>query len=329
MKQGAHVDGRRHLTVAIKLKSLQRLLNVRDLWSILRAAAAGWVADDASSMGAALAYYCLFSIAPIVIIALAVVGSVAGPDVAQQQVLSQIPSLVGTSGATAVRDLVLSAHYSSQKGIAAVVGVIAALVGATSVFQELQQALEKIWKSPAAPKTVVWRRFLRVRVLSIGLLVGIGFLLLVSLLASAALNAFSHWLGGLLPPLLAWAYWLSFVISFGMTSVLLAMIFKFAPRESMAWKDVWAGAFFTAALFGVGKALIGMYLGSSSFGSAYGAAGSLIVLLLWIYYSAQIFLFGAEFTCAFAYARGSRASQMPRGVHKKTDGGISTYAPSD
>jgi membrane protein len=163
----------------------------------LRAAAAGWVADDASSMGAALAYYCLFSIAPIVIIALAVVGSVAGPDVAQQQVLSQIPSLVGTSGAAAVRDLVLSAHYSSQKGIAALVGVIAALVGATSVFQELQQALEKIWKSPAAPKTVVWRRFLRVRVLSIGLLVGIGFLLLVSLLASAALNAFSHWLGGL------------------------------------------------------------------------------------------------------------------------------------
>jgi len=310
LENQARVVKRRYLTVATKFKSLERLLNVRDLWSILRTAAAGWVADDAASMGAALAYYCLFAIAPILIIALAVVGSVVGPDTAQRQVLSQIPSLVGTSGAAAVRDLVLSAHYSSQRGIAAVIGVIAAIVGATSVFQELQQALEKIWKSPAVANSEVWWRFVRVRFLSIGLLVGIGFSLLVSLLASAALNAFSHWLSGVLPPLLGWVYWLNFVISFGMTSVLVAMIFKFTPRERMAWKDVWAGAFFTATLLNVGKALIGAYLGST-ITSAYGAAGSLLVLLLWIYYSAQIFLFGAEFTCAFAYARGSRVTQTP------------------
>lgn len=295
------------------MRALQRILNVRDLWSITLKAAAAWVSDDASSMGAALAYYSLFSIAPVLIIALAIVGYVFGPEVAQQQVLSQLPDLVGTSGALAVRDLVLSAHYSNQKGLAALIGIIALIVGASSVFQELQLALEKIWKTPEVTPSVAWWRFVRGRMLSLGLVLGIGFLLLVSLVASAALNAVSHWLGSFLPPLFYLAYWFNLLVSFGMTALLFALIFKFTPRERIPWGDVWVGAIFTTVLFTLGKTLIGIYIGKSAFSSAYGAAGSLIVLLLWIYYSAQIFLFGAEFTCSFAYARGSRRTlKAPR-----------------
>ncbi len=292
-------------------RTLERLLAGRDLWSIIRKAAAAWVADRASSMGAALAYYTLFSIAPVLIIALAIVGYVFGAEVAQQRVLSELPALLGEGGAAAVRDLVLSAHYSNQKGVAAFIGIIALIVGAMSVFQELQQALETIWKTPEVAHKVAWWRFVRARMLSLGLVLGIGFLLLVSLLASAALGAVNHWLGGFLPPMLYWVAWLNHTVSFAMTVVLFALIFKYTPRERIAWQDVWVGAFFTTVLFTLGKALIGIYLGKSAFSSAYGAAGSLIVLLLWIYYSAQIFLFGAEFTCAFAYARGSRRAQVP------------------
>lgn len=302
------------------MRAFKRILNVRDLWSITCKAAAAWVSDDASSMGAALAYYSLFSIAPVLIIALAIVGYVFGPEVAQQQVLSQLPDLVGTGGAVAVRDLVVSAHYSNQNGIAALIGIITLIVGATSVFQELQQALEKIWKTPEITPRIAWWRFIRGRVLSLGLVLGIGFLLLVSLVASAALSAASRWLGGFLPPLLYLAYWLNFIVSFGMTVLLFAMIFKYTPRERIPWGDVWVGAIFTTVLFTVGKTLIGIYIGKSTFSSAYGAAGSLIVLLLWIYYSAQIFLFGAEFTCAFAYARGSRRSaKVPIGNQANPD----------
>lgn len=292
------------------MRAFQHILNLRDLGSITLKATKAWVSDDASSMGAALAYYSLFSIAPVLVIALSIVGYVFGPEVAQQQVLSQLPDLVGTSGATAVRDLLLSAHYSNQKGLAALIGIITLLIGATSVFQELQLSLEKIWKTPEGRPGVAWWRIIRGRMLSLGLLLGIGFLLLVSLVASAALNAASHWLGGFLPPLLYVAYWLNFVFGFGMTALLFAMIFKYTPRERIPWGDVWIGALFTTVLFTLGKMLIGIYIGKSTFSSAYGAAGSLIVLLLWIYYSAQIFLLGAEFTCAFAYARGSRRATV-------------------
>jgi membrane protein len=296
------------------IPTLERVLAGRDLWSIVRKAAAAFISDHAASMGAALAYYTLFSIAPVLIIALAIVGYVFGAEVAQQRVLAELPALLGEGGAAAVRDLVLSAHYSNQKGLAAIIGVIALVAGAMSVFQELQQALEKIWKTPEVARSVAWWRFVRARMLSLGLVLGIGFLLLVSLLASAALDAVSQWLGGFLPPLLYWVAWLNYIVSFGMTVVLFALIFKYTPRERIGWQDVWVGAFFTTVLFTVGKTLIGIYLGKSAFSSAYGAAGSLIVLLLWIYYSAQIFLFGAEFTCAFAYARGSRRGHGQRSL---------------
>jgi membrane protein len=285
-----------------------RRLRPQALMAICAKAAVAWAADNASSMGAALAYYTLFSVAPILIIAMAIAGSVFGPQVAETHVLSQLSSLIGPTGAAAVRDMILSAHYSDKKGFAAAAAIVTVIIGATSVFGELEYALGRIWKTPVIAQKRGWWGLIRGRVFSLGMVVGVGFLLLVSLIASAALSAFSAWLGVLLSPLHYLLGMLDFVVSFGMTIVLFALIFKYAPRERVAWQDVWVGGTVTAFLFTVGKSLIGLYIGTSSFSSAYGAAGSLVVLLVWIYYSAQIFLFGAEFTREFAYALGSRTA---------------------
>ncbi|MDP9065363.1 MAG: YihY/virulence factor BrkB family protein [Pseudomonadota bacterium] len=255
-------------------------------------AVTAWFDHNASSLGAALAFYTLFSAAPILIIAVAIAGYIFGTTHAQSQMLSQLQALIGDAGATAVSGLLKSAGYSDKKGVAAAIGVITLIVGATSVFGELQNALERIWQT-APREEQGWWRFIRGRVLSVGMVLGVGFLLLVSLIASAVLAAFGGWLGESLPQLDVILPLLNVVFSFAMTVLLFAMIYKYIPRESIPWSDVWVGAGVTALLFTVGKALIGLYLGKSSFNSAYGAAGSLIVLLLWIYYSAQIFLMGA------------------------------------
>ena len=279
----------------------------KDVVSICVKSVAAWLEHNASSLGAALAYYTLFSVAPILIIAMAIAGYVFGADSAQTQVLAQLQALIGDAGAAAVNDLVSNAHYSDKKGLAAAVGVITLLIGATSVFGELQNALERIWQTPKPKREGGYWRFLRGRVLSVGMVLGVGFLLLVSLVASAALAAFGGWLGAFLPQVQIVLPIMDIGLSFGMTVLLFAMIYKYVPRESIPWGDVWIGATVTAVMFTVGKSLIGIYLGKSSFNSAYGAAGSLIVLLLWIYYSAQIFLLGAVFTRIFAYEHGSRS----------------------
>lgn len=279
----------------------------RDVFSIVSKSVTAWFDHNASSLGAALAFYTIFSVAPILIIAVAIVGYVFGPDAAQTEVLSQLRELTGDAGASAIRELLTNAHYSDKKGLAAFLGVITLVVGATSVFGELQNALERIWQTPAPAKNVGWWRFARGRVLSVGMVLGVGFLLLVSLVASAVLAAFGGWLGKFLPQLEIVLPLLDLVVSFSMTVLLFALIYKYVPRESIPWGDVWIGATVTALLFTVGKLVIGLYLGKSSFNSAYGAAGSLIVLLLWIYYSAQIFLLGAEFTRVYAYEYGSRS----------------------
>jgi membrane protein len=260
----------------------------------------------ASSLGAALAYYTLFSIAPILVIAVAVAGYVFGSQTAENEVLSQMQGLLGDAGAAALRNLLTSAQQSEARGLAAVVSVVTLLIGATSVFGELQNTLDQIWGTPARDQTVAWWRLLRSRLLSVGLILGVGFLLLVSLLASAALAGLGTWLSSYM------MHWnvvlpaLDLFLSVALATLLFAMIYKYVPRESIAWSDVWVGGFVTAVLFTVGKILIGLYLGRSSISSAYGAAGSVMVLLLWIYYSAQIFLLGAEFTHVYAYTHGSR-----------------------
>src|ERR1700730_1281018 len=279
----------------------------REIGSVAYQAIAGWVEHNDSNMGAALAFYTMFAIAPILVIAMAVAGYVFGPQVAENQVLEQLSALIGDTGAKAIRDLLLSAHYSDKKGFAAAVGIITLVVGATSVFGELQYTLDRIWNTPPE-KAVVWWQFVRKRVLSLGLVLGVGFLLLVSLVASAALTAAENFFDTFMTQ---WSVILPIIdltLSFAMTTLLFAMIYKYIPRERLAWSDVWIGAAVTALLFTIGKFLIGIYLGKSSFNSAYGATGSLVVLLLWIYYSAQIFLLGAEFTRVVTYKYGSRRS---------------------
>ncbi len=284
----------------------------RGIGDIVARSVSAWLAHNASSMGAALAFYTLFSIAPILVIALAVASYVFGAHTAEIELLSQLRELTGNAGADALRSLLASAQFNDKKGLAAVVGVITLLIGATSVFGELQHALDVIWDSPSRAKHAAWWELIRTRLLSFGMVLGVGFLLLVSLIASALLAAFDGWLKSRVAALTGVLPLLDAVVSFAMTVVLFAMIYKYVPRATIAWRDVWIGAAVTAFLFAVGKALIGLYLGKSSFSGAYGAAGSLVVLLLWIYYSAQIFLLGAEFTRAFAYSRGSH--HPPLGV---------------
>lgn len=279
---------------------------------IVRDSVVAWIDHNASSLGAALAFYTMFSIAPILVIAMAIAGAVLGSNVAELRVLQEMRALLGDAGATAVQSLLASAQQSERKGFAAAVGIITLLIGATSVFGELQSTLDFIWKSPSRQDSVAWWRILRSRVLSVGLILGVGFLLMVSLLASAALAALGAWLRSYV---VQWAVILpalDITLSLGLTTLLFAMIYKYVPRETIAWGDVWIGGFVTAGLFTVGKLLIGLYLGRSSLSSAYGAAGSIMVLLLWIYYSAQIFLLGAEFTHVFTYAHGSRSGRPRR-----------------
>jgi membrane protein len=259
-------------------------------------------------MGAALAFYTLFSIAPILIIALAIAGWVFGPHTAERELLAQLQALTGNAGAEVLRNLLSSAHHSEKRGLAAVAGIVTLMIGATSVFGELQHALDRIWNTPEQARGSGWWKVARGRLLSFGMVLGVGFLLLVSLIASAVLAAFGHWLESRFEGLTIILPALDVLVSFAMTVLLFAMIYKYIPRENITWRDVWTGAAVTAFLFAIGKSLIGLYLGRSSFSSAYGAFGSLIVLLLWIYYSAQIFLFGAEFTRAFTYAQGSRVA---------------------
>jgi membrane protein len=274
---------------------------------LLKESASSWSADYAPSMGAALSYYTLFSIAPLLIIVIAVAGMVFGEEAARGAIFEQLGGLVGAEGAKAIEGLLQAADKPAQGILATVIGIGVLLLGATTVFNELQNALDRIWRAPARVKSSGIWNLLRTRLLSFGMVLGIAFLLLVSLVASAALAAvgklwlFAGWE--------ALAHLLDVVVSFGLVTVMFALIYRYIPRVHVAWRDVWTGAAVTAILFTVGKFLIGLYLGKSSVASAFGAAGSLVLVIVWVYYSAQIFLFGAEFTWVYAHAYGSRRGQ--------------------
>jgi membrane protein len=260
-------------------------------------------------MGAALAYYTLFSIAPLLIIAIAVAGFVFGQEAARGEIVAQIQGLIGREGAIAVQGLLRSANAPAQDIVATVVSIITLVIGATTVFGELQSDLDRIWRVPAPAKVSGLWTLLRSRLLSFGLVLGLGFLLLVSLLVSAAIAAFGKWSYGFFEGREAYLHALNFSISFAISTLLFAMIYKFMPRARIAWRDVWIGAAVTALLFEIGKILIGLYLGKTSVASSFGAAGSLVVLLVWVYFSAQIFLLGAEFTWVYSHEYGSKAAQ--------------------
>jgi membrane protein len=277
-----------------------------DIGRVIRQSVVSWFKDDAPSMGAAIAFYTLFAIAPILLIVIWVAGKFIGSDVVQAHILVQMRMLLGEPGAAAVSDLLLSAKNGTRSSLSTAAGIVAVFVGATSVFAELQNALHRIWRTP--PRTLVeglWHA-LRARLLSFGLVLGVGFLLLVSLVASAGLEGFGNWLSPFMGNFRDLVLVLDTLLGLVIATTLFAMIYKYVPRETIAWGDVWVGALVTASLFTAGKLVIVVYLGKIAFASAYGVAGSFLVLLLWVYYSAQIVLLGAEFTRNFAYAHGSR-----------------------
>lgn len=280
------------------------------IWGLIRKSVVAWLDDYAPSMGAALAYYTLFSLAPLLIIAIAVAGLVFGQEAARGEIVAQIQGLIGREGAVAVQGLLKSANAPAQDIFATLVSTAMLVIGATTVFAELQSDLDRIWRVPAPARVNGIWSLLRSRLLSFGLVLGLGFLLLVSLVVSAAIAAFGKWSYGFFEGREAYLHTLNFSISFAITTLLFAMIYKFMPRARIAWRDVWVGAAVTALLFEIGKLLIGLYLGTTSVASGFGAAGSLVVLLVWVYFSAQAFLLGAEFTWVYAHEYGSKAAQF-------------------
>jgi membrane protein len=284
-------------------------MNLKQIGGLIKESVNAWADDYASSMGAALAYYTLFSMAPLLIIVIAGAGLVFGQEAARGEIVAQIQGLIGREGAIAVQGLLKSVSEPTQGIIASVVSIITLMIGATTVFSELQSDLNRIWRVPAPPKeSGIWT-LLRTRLLSFGLVLGLCFLLLVSLVVGAAIAALGTWWDGFFEGWEAVLYSLNFSISYASTTLLFAMIYKFMPRARIAWRDVWVGAAVTALLFEIGKLLIGLYLGKSSVASGFGAAGSLVVLLVWVYFSAQIFLLGAEFTWVYSHMYGSKKNQ--------------------
>jgi len=285
---------------------MKMLKSISDLFKV---AAMNWVHDYAQSMGAALAFYTMFSIAPLLLIVIAIAGFVFGQEAARGEIFSQLEGLLGSPGALAVQDLLDGAGRRAENATAAVFGLIFLFIGATSVFAELQDALDRIWRAPQRVKSAGLWGFVRARLLSFGLILGIGFLLIVSLAFSAGLAALSKWWD---PLFTGWAT-VSQTSEIGLglllSTAVFAMIYKAMPRVQVDWSDVWVGAAVTSLLFVAGKFLIGAYIGRSGISTAFGAAASLIVVLLWVYYSAQIFLFGAEFTWAYSHKFGSRRGE--------------------
>ena len=281
----------------------------RDVSDLFKSAAVNWVHDYAQSMGAALAFYTMFSIAPLLLIVISVAGIAFGEDAARSEIYEQLQDLLGAPGALAVEGLLESVGKPGESMVATFFGVVLLFIGATSVFAELQDAFDRIWRAPPRAGTSGLWNVVRVRLLSFGMILGIGFLLMVSLVFSAGMAALSAQWDPLFAGWASVANAIDLAISILLATAVFAMIYKTMPRVRIDWKDVCVGAAVTSLLFLAGKFLIGLYIGRSSISSGFGAAASLVVVLLWVYYSAQIFLFGAEFTRAYSHRFGSRKGQ--------------------
>ena len=286
-------------------------MNFRHFYPLVKKSVTAWIDDYAPSMGAAISYYTVFSIAPLLIIVIAVAGFVWGREAVQGELVGQLSGMIGKEGAQGVQALIESASQPTQGLVATAISIVVLVIGATTVFGELQSSLDRIWQVPHAPKpSGIWA-MVRSRLLSLGFILGLGFLMLVSLVSSAAIAAFGSWADGFFPGWEMLLYLINMTLSVGIATVLFAMIFKVMPQAKVSWSDVWVGAFVTAVLFEVGKWLISLYIGKSSVTSSFAAAGSLVVLLVWVYYSAQIFLLGAEVTWVYANEHGSRRVAGP------------------
>ncbi|WP_368911685.1 YihY/virulence factor BrkB family protein [Taklimakanibacter deserti] len=278
-------------------------------WSILRAAVSGWMTHKASTLGAAIAYYSLFSMGPLILIAIMVAGLAFGAQVVREQVILQLSHLLGEQGAKAVQNMLLVAGQPAEGVFATLIGAGALAFAAVSVVVQLKAALNAVWEVDAPSGSGVWA-FFRTYAVSLAGVLSLGFLLLVSLLLTTALAAMSTMFANAAPEIVLQTA--SVVVTFAMTAVLFAMMFKWLPDISIGWRDVLPGSILTAALFEIGKFLIGFYIGKQGLESTYGAAASLVVVLIWVYYSAQLVLFGAEFTRAYAWTVGHRRGREPR-----------------
>lgn len=281
------------------------LEKIKTIFKLVKQAGQDWMADGAMTLASSLAYYTVFSMAPLLIIAIAIAGAIFGEEAARGEIVAQLQGLVGEQGAQFMQTAIENADKPEISGWASLISIGVLLVGASGVFIQLQDALNTIWDVKVKPDAGIIN-FIRKRLLSFSAVLGIGFLLLVSLLASAMLSGMNKYMSSFLPG----ADWIweiiNIFVSFGFITLMFALMFRYLPDVHIQWKDVWIGSLITACLFVLGKYVLGLYLGQSSFGSTYGAAGSLVILLAWVYYSAQILFFGAEFTQAYAREYGGK-----------------------
>ncbi|MEM6403841.1 MAG: YihY/virulence factor BrkB family protein [Cyanobacteria bacterium P01_D01_bin.116] len=280
-------------------------MSLKQIWRLLKETFKEWNEDKASRLAAALSYYTVFSLAPLLIITIAIAGAVFGDDAARGEIVRQIQGLVGKDGAEVIQTALENAQRPDTRNLASIISIGVLLFGASNVFAQIQDALNTIWEvKPKPGRSLV--QTLRKRFLSFAMVGGVGFLLLVSLIVNTGLSAMVNYFSGLVPGV-DWIWqFANFAISFAVITFLFAIIYKFMPDVKIDWSDVWVGSAITSLLFVIGKSLLGLYLGNGSFGSAYGAAGSLVVVLAWINYAAQIIFFGAEFTQVYARKYGSQ-----------------------
>ncbi len=304
-------------------------MNLKDAWALTKESVNAWSSDFAPSMGAALSYYTLFSIAPLLIIVIAVAGLVFGADAVRSVVFDQLQALMGEEGAEAVQDMLASSSDTKTGVVATIVSVLGLAIGATTVFNEIQNDLDRIWRAPALKESGGILDLLRTRLLSFGMILGVAFLLAVSLVVSAALATLGKWWDAWLGNWETLAHFLDVGVSLALLTLIFGLIYKMIPRVKVSWHDVWIGAAVTAVLFTIGKVLIGLYLGKSDVTSSFGTAGSLVIVMVWVYYASQIFLFGAELTRVYAETHGSRQEQTKdrritpsRTGRRRTDSGM-------
>ena len=281
----------------------------REIWALIKDAVNGWSEHHASRIGAALAFYTVFSLGPILLLAVVVAGFFFGQGTARGEIYQQVSNLIGPQAAAQVQMVLMHAHRPAAGVIATAISLVTLLLSADTALVELKSGLDEIWSVPTESRHWYWA-YLRTRLLSVALIFALGLLLLVSLLFSAALGALEALSRGIIVVSVI-LHWTNGLISFGLAALLFATVYKVLPSLRLAWKDVAVGALITAVLFIAGKYAIGLYLGSSTVASTYGAAGSVIVVLLWVYYSAQVFLFGAELTRGYACRFGSRKGMGP------------------
>lgn len=285
-------------------------MSPRALWNIAKETGKDWLDDDAATLAAALAYYALLSLAPLLVISISVAGWFLGAEAARGQVAGELSAIVGTQGAHAIEGVVASGKEPQRGMLSAAIGVVTLFIGASGVFGQLQASLDRIWEVKPKPNRGIWI-LVKERFFSFTMVLGVAFLLLVSLVLSSILSSFGKFLADSLPGgALVWQV-VSFALSFGVITVLFALIFKVIPDARVQWRDVWVGAAVTALLFSIGKQLLGLYLGRAAVGSSYGAAGSIVALVVWVYYAAQILFMGAEFTQVQARQRGSSIEPTP------------------